>query len=305
MPKPMPVRTVNSGCAKGDITTRTKKVAAVTEASAAVAVELVGAEGGAEVEDVLGEREAGGGDPGDDDPVDDPGEVPSAEQEDQQDGRRLRGLLHDGRYDGRAEGVGVGRVGRSWSLSSCVAKLLATIAMSAAAHAPQAKAKSRFRQGPGCDAVQPAERGDEQRDGQHGEAEADQEALGAGLLADQGQDHQAGDREQGDQRAVRAPTFSATSAHAAACRHRRAGPVGCVGYGGLGGHGIDPNEGGALPATVRGAGGVRCRLRGSVADGLLVPVLYAPEQQVVHHMALVQSLALETGQRAGTSGRGA
>lgn len=31
-PKPMPVRTVNRGCANGDITTRTKKVAAVTEA---------------------------------------------------------------------------------------------------------------------------------------------------------------------------------------------------------------------------------------------------------------------------------
>ncbi len=32
MPKPMPVSTVNRGCAKGDITTRTKKVVAVTEA---------------------------------------------------------------------------------------------------------------------------------------------------------------------------------------------------------------------------------------------------------------------------------
>lgn len=32
MPKPMPVRTVKSGCAKGDMITRTKKVAAVTEA---------------------------------------------------------------------------------------------------------------------------------------------------------------------------------------------------------------------------------------------------------------------------------
>ncbi|MDQ0812561.1 hypothetical protein QFZ63_004275 [Streptomyces sp. B3I7] len=32
MPKPMPVNTVNRGCAKGDITTRTKNVAAVTEA---------------------------------------------------------------------------------------------------------------------------------------------------------------------------------------------------------------------------------------------------------------------------------
>ncbi len=31
MPKPMPVRTVNKGCAKGDMTMRTKKVAAVTE----------------------------------------------------------------------------------------------------------------------------------------------------------------------------------------------------------------------------------------------------------------------------------
>ncbi len=32
MPKPMPVRTVKSGCANGDMTMRTKKVAAVTEA---------------------------------------------------------------------------------------------------------------------------------------------------------------------------------------------------------------------------------------------------------------------------------
>ncbi len=32
MPKPMPHRTVKSGCAKGDMMTRTKKVAAVTEA---------------------------------------------------------------------------------------------------------------------------------------------------------------------------------------------------------------------------------------------------------------------------------
>ncbi|CAM5738838.1 hypothetical protein SALBM311S_02775 [Streptomyces alboniger] len=32
MPKPMPVRTVNRGCANGDMITRTKKVAAVTEA---------------------------------------------------------------------------------------------------------------------------------------------------------------------------------------------------------------------------------------------------------------------------------
>ncbi len=32
MPKPMPVSTVKSGWAKGDMTTRTKKVAAVTEA---------------------------------------------------------------------------------------------------------------------------------------------------------------------------------------------------------------------------------------------------------------------------------
>ena len=37
MPKPMPVRTVNSGCANGDSTIRTKKVAAVTEAMPAVA----------------------------------------------------------------------------------------------------------------------------------------------------------------------------------------------------------------------------------------------------------------------------
>lgn len=30
-PNPMPVSTVNSGCANGDMTTRTKKVAAVVE----------------------------------------------------------------------------------------------------------------------------------------------------------------------------------------------------------------------------------------------------------------------------------
>lgn len=32
MPKPMPVRTVNRGCANGDMITRTKNVAAVTDA---------------------------------------------------------------------------------------------------------------------------------------------------------------------------------------------------------------------------------------------------------------------------------
>src|SRR5947208_486340 len=31
--------------------------------------------------------------------------------------------------------------------------------------------------------------------------------------------------------------------------------------------------------------------------GRYVPVLYAPEEQVVHHMTLVQSLTLEAGQR--------
>ena len=36
---------------------------------------------------------------------------------------------------------------------------------------------------------------------------------------------------------------------------------------------------------------------GSVARGVLVSMLYAAEQQVVHHVTLVQSLALETGQR--------
>ena len=86
----MPVSTVNSGCANGDMTMRTKKVAAVTEAMPRAAGELVRAEGVAEVEDVLGEGEAGGGDAGDHDAVDDAGEVPSAEEEDQQDGRGLR-----------------------------------------------------------------------------------------------------------------------------------------------------------------------------------------------------------------------
>src|SRR5262249_47269641 len=78
---------------------------------AAVAGELVGPEGRAEVEDVLGEREAGGGDPGYHHPVPDPGGVAPAGGGDQQHGRGLGGLLDDRRYHGGAEGVGAGRIG--------------------------------------------------------------------------------------------------------------------------------------------------------------------------------------------------
>src|SRR5690606_39759134 len=52
---------------------------------------------------------------------------------------------------------------------------------------------------------------------------------------------------------------------------------------------IDPNETGVPPAGARG---------GSGAGGTPVVVRYAAEEQVVHDMTLVQSLALETGQGA-------
>ena len=145
------------------------------------------AEGVAEVEDVLGEGEAGGGDPGDDDAVDDPVEVAAAEEEEQQDGGGLGRLLDDRRDDGRAPGVsasdGVGR--------SSVASQLGGEAVGEdrdqgrGARAP-GEGEEQVAPGLGLDPVEPAERRDEQRHGQHGEAEADQEALGAGLLADQG-----------------------------------------------------------------------------------------------------------------------
>ena len=77
-----------------------------------------------------------------------------------------------------------------------VAKLLAMMATSAAAQAPQAKAKSRFRQGPGSTRSSQRKAAIEQRHRQHGETEPDEEPLGAGLLADQRQDDQTAQREQ-------------------------------------------------------------------------------------------------------------
>ena len=195
MPKPMPVSTVNRGCANGDMTTRTKKVAAVTEAIAAVPGDLVLAEGGAEIEDVLGEGEAGGGEAGDDDAVDDPGEVPSAEEEDQQDGGRLGGLLDDRRDDRRPEGVGAGRVGGGRRYPSGREAVGDDRDERRRAGTP-GEGEEQIPPGPRLDPVEPAERRDEQRHGQHGQSEPDQEALGAGLFADQGEDDETGEREQ-------------------------------------------------------------------------------------------------------------
>ena len=94
------------------------------------------------------------------------------------------------------------------------------------------------------DPVQPPEGGDEQRHGQHGQSEADQEALGAGLLADQGEDHQTGQREQRDQRSVPDPSALPPVRMS---RRRSGGAAGLGRVRRMDGHGIDPNEGGRGP----------------------------------------------------------
>ena len=78
-----------------------------------------------------------------------------------------------------------------------VAKLLAMIAIERRGARAPGEGEEQIPPGAGLDPVQPAERGDEQRHGQHGEAQPDQEALGAGLLADQGEDDQPGERRAG------------------------------------------------------------------------------------------------------------
>ena len=90
MPRPIPVQRVNSGWANGPMTPRRRKTAASPCAAAL-------AEGAAEVEDVLGEREAGGADAGVDDAVDDPVELAPPEQQDEQHRRALERLLDDRR----------------------------------------------------------------------------------------------------------------------------------------------------------------------------------------------------------------
>ena len=204
MPKPMPVSTVKSGCANGDMTTRTKKVAAVTEARPEVADLLVLAEGGAEVEDVLGEGETGRGEAG----TTTPSTIPVKS--------RLRKMKSS-------------RIAAALALSSTTGAMTVAPELSALAGSAVGGGYPAGREGvrddrdegggegapgegeeqipPGSrlDPVQPAEGRDEQRHGQDGEAQADQEALGAGLFAYQREDDQAGEGEQGDQHPVPAP----------------------------------------------------------------------------------------------------
>ncbi len=170
----------------------------------AVAGELVGAEGRAQVEDVLGEREAGGGDPGDHHPVDDPGEVPSAEQEDEEYGGGFRGLLDDRGYDGGAQGVRAGRVRGGRRYPSRREAVGDDGYEGRGAGAPR-EGEEQVAPGAGVDPVQPAEGGDEEGYGQYGEPETHQEPFRTGLLADQRQDDEPGEGEEGDQRDVPDP----------------------------------------------------------------------------------------------------
>ena len=101
-----------------------------------------------------------------------------------------------GRYDGRARGCRRCDGSAVAVAIQRVAKLFATIATSAAAQAPQAKAKSRFRQGPGSTRSSQRNAAMSSGTGSTARPEPDQEALGAGLFADQGEDDQPGEREQ-------------------------------------------------------------------------------------------------------------
>ncbi|CAK7287050.1 hypothetical protein SGPA1_50016 [Streptomyces misionensis JCM 4497] len=238
---------------------------------AVAAGELVGPEGRAQVEDVLGEREAGGGDPGYHHPVHDPGEVAPAEEEDQQHGRGLRGLLDDRGYHRGAEGVGARRVGGrgGYPLGR---EAVGDDGYERRREGAPAEREHQVAPGEGGHPVQPAERGDQPGHRQHREPEAHQEPLGPGLPAHQREDDQTGHGQQGDQRAVAHPPQLPP---VRVPQHRVAGDRWVRRIRRTGGHGIDPNGGGT-----RGWSG-----------------LPAAEEQIVHDMSLVQSLSLETGQR--------
>ncbi len=172
---------------------------------ARVAELLVADERRAEIEDVLGEGEPGGRDSGDDDAVHDPVEVASSEHEEEEHGGRLGALLHERRDEGGPPGVGVGAAARGRGVRDGRHEPFGREAVRderderRGACAP-GEGEDQVPPGFRVDAVEPAEYGDDQRYGQHGEAEPHQETLGAGLLAYEGQDDQTGERQQSDER---------------------------------------------------------------------------------------------------------
>lgn len=158
---------------------------------------LVLTEGVAQIEDVLGEGETCRGEAGDDHAVDDPAEVPSPEEEEQQDGRRFGALLHDGRYDRGAQRVRAARVGRGGGDPPRREGIRDDRDQGRSAGTPgegeqHVAPRARF------DPVQPAERRHQHRNGQYGQAQTDEEPLRPRLVTDQGEDHQPAERQHGE-----------------------------------------------------------------------------------------------------------
>ncbi len=167
---------------------------------ARVAEVLVRGEGVAEVEDVLGEREPRRRDARYDDAVDDAVEVPAAEEEQQQYGRGLRRLLHHRRDERRAPRVRVGVLRRVYGVQQPLRGETVGQQRDEGRRArPPREREDQVAPWFRLDPVHPAERRHQQRYGQHGQAEAHQEALRARLLAYECQDHQTGQREQQEQ----------------------------------------------------------------------------------------------------------
>lgn len=134
---------------------------------------------------------------GDDDAVHHPAELPSAEQEDQQHGRRLRALLDHGGDHRRPQGVGARRVGRRGGYPARRERVGDDRDERGGARAP-GEGEQQIPPGPRLDPVQPAEGGHQERHRKHRQAETDEEPLRAGLLPDEGQDHQPAQHERHD-----------------------------------------------------------------------------------------------------------
>ncbi len=148
MPKPMPVSTVKSGCANGDITTRTKKVAAVTEAMPLPPVSWSVPNAVPRYRMFSVKAKPVAVTPA----ITTPSTMPVKSRLRNRKTRRTAAALADSSTTGaitvapRVSALAGSAVAVAIHL---VAKLLATIAISAAAQAPQEKQNSRLRQGPG------------------------------------------------------------------------------------------------------------------------------------------------------------
>ncbi|CAI4167862.1 hypothetical protein CCOS2040_16065 [Streptomyces albidoflavus] len=210
---------------------------------AAVAGQLVAAEGVPEVEDVLGEGEAGAGEACRHGAVQQAAEVLPAEEEDQEHRDRLGGLLDDGGHEGGADRVGLQRlVTASERLQGGADQPFGGQGVGddgdqrGGAGSP-GEAEDQVPPRAGLDRLHPAEDREQQRHRQQGEAEADEEAVRTGLLADQGEDDAARDREQADQQAHpdRVPLPPAHAGERGRIRgHRRRGRQRLAGTGALG-----------------------------------------------------------------------